>query len=189
MTPETGATSASGSRRDLVERGAAVFQALQLKPRLIELHAGHGAARRQDLVARQPPLDDGDLLIEFALALAHVGDVDRLHRRRDIGEHVALLSTACPGCGKPPGGGDSRPADRGLHVAAGIRIGNDPARQFDGAAECAGNGQHRADRKDALRGLRHENAAVRQPRSRVALRLNRGFPIVIFAFMRARLSE
>ena len=89
--PSTGATSASGSRRDLVERGAPVPQALQFEPRVLELRPRHRAARRQRLVAREPPLDDGDLLVEFALPLAHVGDVDRLQRRRHIGQHVALL--------------------------------------------------------------------------------------------------
>ena len=34
--------------------------------------------------------DDADLLVELSLALAHVGDVDLLDRRRDIGQHVAF---------------------------------------------------------------------------------------------------
>jgi hypothetical protein len=34
-------------------------------------------------------LNDGDLLIEFALALAHIGNIDCLQGRRDIGKHRA----------------------------------------------------------------------------------------------------
>ena len=75
---------------DRVERAAPVFQALQLKTGLFELREGDGAARRQTLVTREPALDDVDLLVQFALALAHVGYVDRLHRRRHLSEHVAL---------------------------------------------------------------------------------------------------
>ena len=90
------------------------------------------AARRQRLVAREPALDDGDLLVELALALAHVGDVDRLHGRRDIGQHVALPSPRA----EPRKAARRRrqpAADRGLHEAAGVGIGDDAARQLDRA--------------------------------------------------------
>ena len=71
---------------DLIERGAAVFQAFEFEPGFFELRARDGAAGDQRFLARQPALDDRDLLVELALPLAHVGDVDRLqsaasHRR------------------------------------------------------------------------------------------------------------
>ena len=74
-----------------VERSAAVLQSLQLRPRVFELGAGNGAARHQRFIAGEPALHDGNLLVEFALALAHIRDVDGLHRRLDISEHVAFL--------------------------------------------------------------------------------------------------
>jgi len=63
---------------------------LKLKARFFKLREGDSAGRRQALVARQPPLHNVELLVQFALALAHVGYVDRLHRRRHLREHVAL---------------------------------------------------------------------------------------------------
>ena len=96
---------------------------------------GDRAARRELLVAGKPALDDRDLLVELALPLAHVGDIDRLHRRRDIGEHVALLHRV-PSRGKPPGGGDRRPptaaCTKPLALGSGmIRPGNSTERRCD----------------------------------------------------------
>ena len=82
--------SASGSPSSFVERGAAVFQALQFEPRFIELDARYCTALHERLVTRDAPLDDGDLLVELALPLPHVGNVDRLDRRRDKSQHIAL---------------------------------------------------------------------------------------------------
>ena len=61
-----------------VERCAPVAQPLQLEPRVLELGPRYRARRRELLVAGEPALDDRDLLIEFALPLPHVGNIDRL---------------------------------------------------------------------------------------------------------------
>ena len=68
-----------------------VFQALQLQPCFLHLRLRHRATWGQRFLPLQPPVDDGDLLVELALALAHVGEIDGLQGLRDIGEHVALL--------------------------------------------------------------------------------------------------
>ena len=81
--PARGGSVSSEARRS--------FRPCSSSLRFVELHARHRAARRQaSRSARRRRCDDGDLLVELALALAHVGHVDRLHRRRHIGEHVAL---------------------------------------------------------------------------------------------------
>ena len=64
----------AGDRRDqplglaarLVERGAALPQALELEDGFVERDLGHGAGLGERLVARDALLDDADLLIELA---------------------------------------------------------------------------------------------------------------------------
>lgn len=160
----------AGDRRDQrfrrrthkVERGAPVAQALQLEPGFLELHARDGVAGDELLVAGEPALHDRDLLIELALPLAHVGGVDRLHRWGHIGQHVALLDrrseareAARRRC--------QAAADRRLHIAAGIGVGDDLAGQLERTTEDAGPGDERAQRKDPLGILGNEQRAVRQP--------------------------
>src|SRR6202040_1408578 len=126
----------AGDRRDerfgfapsFVEGGAAVFQALQFEARLIELDARYCSALHERLVADDATLDDGDLLVELALPLPHVGNVDRLDRRRDKSQHIALADPRAE-LGKSAWRRRYPAADRGLHVAAGIRIGNDSTGQ------------------------------------------------------------
>ena len=75
----------------LVQRSPPILQSLQLELRVVELRASHGAAWRKCFVTGKATFNDGNLLIEFALPLPHVGDIDRLQRRRDVGKHIALL--------------------------------------------------------------------------------------------------
>src|SRR5262245_12527504 len=63
----------------LVEGNAPILEALEFELRFVELHARDRAAWGERLVAGDTPCDDRDLLIELALALAHIGHIDRLH--------------------------------------------------------------------------------------------------------------
>ena len=74
-----------------VEGGAAVLKPLQLGPGVVELGLGDGTGGGEFLEPVDPALDDVDLLVELALALAHVRDVDGLDGGRDEGEDVAAF--------------------------------------------------------------------------------------------------
>ena len=146
----------------LVEGGPAVLQALQLGLGVVELGLGDGARGGELAEALYPTLDDVDLLVELALALAHVRDVDGLDRRGYGRQHVAF-----PHLGPEPGKQAGRrrrqaPAHRGLHHAAGVRVGDDPARQLDRPVERRRFGHGRAQDQQPLRRLGHEHRAVRQ---------------------------
>src|SRR5262249_61227654 len=80
------------------EGNAPFLEALEFELRFVELHARDRAAWGERLVAGDTPCDDRDLLIELALALAHIGHVDGLHRRCHVGQHVARLDPRA----KPP---------------------------------------------------------------------------------------
>ena len=170
----------------LVERTAPLLQALQLRPCVFELGAGDGAARHQRFVAGQPALHDGNLLVEFTLPLAHVGDIDGLQRRRHIGENIALFDR-CPQPRKAVRRRRKPASDRRLNEAAGVRIGNDAARQFERGAVRGGFDRDGADRENTLDALGHEYAAVGQPLRQVAHhRVRIGRRPMLIAVMGAR---
>jgi hypothetical protein len=75
---------------DPVEGGAPILEALQLGRGIVELGLGDRTGDGELPVAIHPALHDGDLLVEIALGLAHVGDVDGLDRLGHGGEDVAL---------------------------------------------------------------------------------------------------
>jgi hypothetical protein len=128
---------------------------------VLELNSRDGAARRELAVALDSALGDGDLLIELPLALSHVGRVHRLHRRRHVGQDFSL---AHPRTQAREDAGFRRgeaAADGGLNDAAGARVGNDAARQLDGAAKRVRSRHDGPDRENPLRRLRHEDRPVR----------------------------
>ena len=84
-------------------------------------------------------------------------------------------------------------ADGGLHIAAGIGIGNDPARKFRDLLVIGAFGEQRPQRKYPLHRLGHENRPVRKPLGALAgdgadrdLRL---FFLMAVAFMRLRFAR
>ena len=168
-------------------RCAPVAQPFQLEPRVLELGPRYRARRRELLVTGEPAFDDRDLLIEFALALPHVGNIDRRNRRRDIAQDVALLHP-CAQSGKAARRRGKTAADGGLHIPAGIGIGNDPPRKFSDLPVLSVFGDQRSQRKYPLHRLGHKNRPIRKALGALArdgadgdLRL---FFLMAVAFMR-----
>ena len=143
------------------DRCAPLAQPFQLEPRVLELGPRYRARRRELLVAGVPAFDDRDLLIEFALALPHVGNIDRRNGRRDIAQDVALLHPGAQS-GKAARRRGKAAADGGLHIPAGIGIGNDPPRKFSGLPVLRAFGDQRPHRKYPLHRLGHENRSIRR---------------------------
>ena len=108
-----------GRATDRIEGGAAVLQPVALGAGIVELGLRHGAGPRQTLEPDHAPVEDRDLLVEFALALAHVGDVHRLDGRSDGGEHLAARHTGSEARKSVCRRGQTA-TDGGLHDAAGI---------------------------------------------------------------------
>ena len=78
MTPDTGATSGNGSLRMVSSAALRSFRpssSSRVSSSCVRATAPLGD---EQFLAREPALHDRDLLIEFALFLAHVGNVDRL---------------------------------------------------------------------------------------------------------------
>ena len=150
-----------GRAANRVEGGAAVLQAGELGAGVLQCRLRHRAGRGEALVAGNLAAGDGDLLVEIALGLAHVGEIDRLDRRRDGGEHLTLADPRAE-IREAAGRGGEAAADRRLHDAAGIRIGDDAPRQFDGPAMVGDAGDAGAQSEQALRRFRDEHRAARQ---------------------------
>ncbi len=145
-----------------VDRCAPFAQPFQLEPRVLELRPRYGARRRELLVAGEPAFDDRDLLIEFALALPHVGNVDRRNGRRDIAQDVALLHPGAQAGESRPAAAESRPptADCTYPLALGsgmILPGSSVTLLCSGAF-----GDLRPQRKYPLHRLGYKNRPIRQ---------------------------
>ena len=160
ITPATGAISASGSRRDfsIDARRSRSPPARAACPRV-----GSAISRPTARVAvtREPAFERSISLIESLLALPHVGNIDRCNRRRDIAKNVALLHP-CAQSGKAARGCGKTAADGGLHVPAGIGIGNDPPRKFSDLPVLGVFGDQRPQRKYPLHRLGHKNRPIRK---------------------------
>ena len=100
-------------------------------------------------------------MIDLRNLLQNDAAIDRIDHRHDPGQHVAdfdLLTDLGPGSAirlQPP-------ADRGVDLAAGSRVGDHLADHADGAADLAGAADDRPHIEQPLRGLGHEQAAIQQ---------------------------
>ena len=183
-----GSNQPLGLAARLVERSAALPQSLELEDGLIERNLGHGAGLGEGFVARDAPLDDIDLLIEFAPLLAHVGNIDGLEWRRHQRQHIARLHDGAKPR-KSALGRRKAAADRRLHEPARIRIGDDAPRQLQGLAVGGGLRERRANGQNALRGLGHEQRAVGKPLRDFAGWLKRALRGAIMTLVRLRQSR
>ena len=151
-----------------IERAAPILETLQLDTGLVELDLRDHAFLRERFESDDTTFDETDLLIELALPLAHVRYVDRLYRWCHVGEDVTLIDA----CAEPreAGLGRRKPSPyRGLHISAGIGIGDDPSRQFDRAVMNGACRDVGADGKQALRRLGDEQRSVSQPFGEITL--------------------
>ena len=110
---------------------------------------------------RLTALGDGQLRFQFGRA-ARSGCRARWHRDRpQVGQHFALGDLS-PGRRHALWARDDAAGEHGLHPAAGIRIGNDLAVQFDRRRQFGDAHRLGAHAELALHRLRHEQAAVGQ---------------------------
>ena len=155
MTPDDRSSQCFGVGPHPIECAAAIFESLQFDAGFIELDLRDHAFLRKRLESSDAAFDETDLLVELALALAHVRYVDRLYGWSHISEDVALAD-ACAESRKPGIGRGKPSSHRGLDIGAGIRIGDDPPRQFDRAAVNDARRDVGPNGKQALRRLGHE---------------------------------